>query len=398
MNEEPQILISDSCNGCGLCLEVCPYNSIKFKDKKAIINEDCQFCRACIDVCPEGAINIFVIEQKLDNFENKGIFVFAEHQRGENHPVAYELLEKGKELAGVLNESLFAVILGNHLEDAAKELTYRGAERVYVYDDQTLEDFRIDPYTELLVSLFKELNPSIILIGATSIGRSLAPRVAARLQTGLTADCTELSIEPENGLLLQTRPAFGGNIMAEIITPKSKPQMATVRYKVMREAERDETNRGEIINREVEASRLPDRVKIINYETARDKVNIIDADIIVSGGKGLGDPEGFKLMEALANTLHGAVGASRPTVDEGWINYRHQVGLSGRTVKPQIYLACGISGAVQHLAGMRTSDMIISINKDKDAPIFNVSSLGVVGDLYEVIPLLIKKSKQYEAN
>jgi electron transfer flavoprotein alpha subunit len=218
------------------------------------------------------------------------------------------------------------------------------------------------------------------------------------LDTGLTADCTGLEIDPETGLLMQTRPAFGGNIMATIICPDRRPQMSTVRYKVMKEAERDPTREGEIVEKAVDVDRLPDRIKVLDFQPAAEEVSIVDADIVVSGGLGLGDPKGFELIEELAHVLGGAVGASRPTVDEGWIEYRHQVGLSGRTVRPKLYMACGISGAVQHLAGMKTSDVIISINSDKEAPIFNVSSLGAVGDLYEVVPRLIEKIKEYRNN
>jgi electron transfer flavoprotein alpha subunit len=244
----------------------------------------------------------------------------------------------------------------------------------------------------------REEKPSIFLIGATAIGRSLGPKVAACLETGLTADCTGLDIDPETRLLLQTRPAYGGNIMATIICTNNRPQMATVRYKVMNEAEKTTSRKGEIIHKAVDMGKIPDRVKILDFQPAPEMVSIVDADIIVSGGKGLGEPTGFETIRELAQAIGGAVGASRPTVDEGWMEYRHQVGLSGRTVRPKLYMACGISGAVQHLAGMKTSDVIISINKDPDAPIFNVSSLGAVGDLYEVIPLLIQRIKEHKDN
>ncbi len=270
----------------------------------------------------------------------------------------------------------------------------RGSDSVYVYDDPILADFRDDPYSALLVDLVRDVKPSIFLFGATSIGRSLAPRVAASLKTGLTADCTGLDIDPETRLLVQTRPAFGGNVMATIICPNTRPQMATVRYKVMPEAPRDPTRKGEIRMMRLDA-KLPDRVKILDFQPLKEAVSITEADVVVSGGKGLGGPEGFRLLEELADLLGGAVGASRPTVDEGWIGYSHQVGLSGRTVRPKLYIACGISGAVQHLAGMKTSDCIIAINKDREAPILSVASLGVVGDLYEVIPRLIEKIREY---
>ncbi|MBD3207399.1 electron transfer flavoprotein subunit alpha, partial [Candidatus Bathyarchaeota archaeon] len=226
------------------------------------------------------------------------------------------------------------------------------------------------------------------------LGRSLGPRVAAKIETGLTADCTGLDIDPETGLLRQTRPAYGGNIMATIVTPNSRPQMATVRYKMFPEAEDVASPSGAIVHNQVNFDAVTDRIKLLEFQEAKEQVSITEADIIVSGGLGLGDPEGFKLIQELAEVLDAAVGASRPTVDEGWIDYRHQVGLSGRTVRPQVYIASGISGAVQHQAGMKTSDVIIAINKDPNAPILRISNLGVIGDLYEVIPRLIEKIKE----
>jgi electron transfer flavoprotein alpha subunit len=362
------------------------------------ILNDCRFCGECVKECPQDAIMIKEAGTEIELSDNKGILVFAEQWKGKVHPVSYELLGKGRELADKLGEKLFAVIIGSELEEAVKELTMRGADKIFVFDHSELMEFRDDPYSAILDDLIKDERPSIFLIGATSIGRSLGPKVAACLETGLTADCTSLDIDPESRLLLQTRPAFGGNIMATIICTNTRPQIATVRYKVMKEAEKDPANESEIIEKTVDINNLPDRVKIIGFNPAKEQVSIIDADIIVSGGKGMGNPKGFEIIQELAEALGGAVGASRPTVDEGWIEYPHQVGLSGRTVRPKIYLACGISGAVQHLAGMKTSDVIISINKDAEAPIFNVSSLGAVGDLYEVIPHLVEKIKEFKKN
>lgn len=340
---------------------------------------------------------ISITKTETSGSDYSGVLVFAENKAGRVHPVTYELLGKGRELADQLGEHLYAVMIGGGLTRAVEEVVHRGADKVFVYEDEIVADFRDDPYTSLLVGLVKEEKPSIFLIGATAIGRSLGPCVAASLGTGLTADCTALEIDPKTRLLVQVRPAYGGNIMATIICPDKRPQMATVRYKVMNEAKIDPSHKGEIINKKVEPPALTDRVKTLGFKPVAEEVSIVDANVVVSGGKGLGDPKGFRLLEELAHTLGGAVGASRPTVDEGWIDYHHQVGLSGRTVRPTLYMAFGISGAVQHLAGMRTSEVIVALNKDPEAPIFSVATLGAVGDLYEVIPKLIEKIRAYQS-
>ena len=391
-----QVKITDACTGCEACVAVCPFAAIEMKDGRAHITEACRVCGQCVDACPENAIIIKEAET-IDLSEYKGVMIFAQQRKSEVHPVSYELLGKGKELADTLNEPLYAVIIGNGVIKGAEQLKARGADRVYVYDDPVLEDFRDDPYTDIIADCCNKVKPSIFLIGATALGRSLGPRAAAKLKTGLTADCTSLDIDEETGLLLQTRPAYGGNIMATIISPNGRPQMATVRYKMMPEASILDDPTGEIVEMAVNTSELTDRIKILGFEEAKEQMSIVDAEIIVSGGLGMGEPKGFELITEMAEAIGGAVGASRPTVDEGWINYRHQVGLSGRTVRPTVYLACGISGAVQHQAGMKTSDIIISVNKDKEAPIFQISSLGVVGDLYEVLPRLIEKINEHKS-
>lgn len=398
MSELPISVDKEKCIGCSLCESACTFGALVMEEGYPRFLDNCRLCGECVQACPQDAIVIEEAATDVKFSNHKGILVFAEQWKGKVHPVSFELLGKGRELADQLGEQLFAVIIGSELGDAVKELTMRGADKIFVFDHPKLEDFRDDPYSAILDDLVKEEKPSIFLIGATSIGRSLGPKVAACLETGLTADCTSLDIDPESRLLLQTRPAYGGNIMATIICTNTRPQIATVRYKVMKEAEKDPTNESEIILKAVDINNLPDRVKIIDFSPAEEQVSIIDADIIVSGGKGMGDLKGFEVIQELAEALGGAVGASRPTVDEGWIAYNHQVGLSGRTVRPKIYLACGISGAVQHLAGMKTSDVIIAINKDAEAPIFSVSSLGAVGDLYEVIPPLVEKIKERKEN
>lgn len=388
------VWVNEDCTGCEICVNVCPFDAVEMVEGKADITEACVACGQCIDPCPVGAIMMKTAEAG-DLSDYKGVMVFVEQRRSVVHPVAYELLGKAKELAGTLTEPVYAVIVGSNLNAAAEELVKRGADKVFVYDHPDLEDFRDDPYTDLLSSCVKEEKPSIFLVGATAIGRSLGPRVAAQIKTGLTADCTSLDIDEESALLRQTRPAYGGNIMATIETVKRRPQMATVRYKMFPEATIEDSPKGVIIRKDVNMKHVKDRVKILGFEAAKEQISITEADLIVSGGLGLGEPKGFEMIEELAKVLGGAVGASRPTVDEGWIDYRHQVGLSGRTVRPTVYLAFGISGAVQHQAGMKTSDIIIAVNKDPDAPIFKISTLGAVGDLYEVIPRLIEKIKEH---
>ena len=393
MSEAP-VYVTDNCTGCQICVSVCPFGAIEMKDGKAYITEACRACGQCVDACPVGAIFRRESDAK-ETKKSKGVMVYAEMTQGQLHKVAIELLGKAQDLAAQLMEPVYAVIVGSGLNEAADELISRGADKVFVYDHPDLKQFRDDPYSDLLAQCCREENPSIFMVGATSIGRSMGPKVAAKLHTGLTADCTSLDIAPETGLLRQTRPAYGGNIMATIETPNSRPQMATVRYKMFPEAKKVNNPTGEVIKKTFDMSKVTDRIKVLAFEEAAEQVSITDADIIVSGGLGMGEAKGFELMQELASTLGGAVGASRPTVDEGWIDYRHQVGLSGRTVRPQLYMACGISGAVQHQAGMKTSDVIIAINKDPEAPIFKISSLGVVGDLYEVIPRLIRKIKEH---
>jgi electron transfer flavoprotein alpha subunit len=371
------------------------------KEGKAFINEYCQFCRTCMSVCPEGAIieiteegdEIQKSEDRTQKSDYKGVWVFAEQRGGMVASVAYELLGAGRRLADELKTELSAVLLGSS-EDQAKELIKWGADRVYYCKDPIFEKFNDEPYSKLLIKLINEHKPEIVLAGATPIGRSFIPRVAARVRTGLTADCTALEIDRDTGNLLQIRPAFGGNIMATILCPNHRPQIATVRPRVMKRGEYNADRKGEIIP--VSADNIASRTKVLETikEVSECMVNLQEADVIVAGGRGLGKIEGFKMLEELAEVLGGAVGASRAAVDEGWIPYSHQVGQTGKTVCPKIYIACGISGAVQHLVGMQSSDIIIAINKNPEAPIFNVATYGIVGDVYEVVPLLIKKLKE----
>jgi electron transfer flavoprotein alpha subunit len=320
--------------------------------------------------------------------EYEGLMVFAEQREGKIHPVSYELLGKGKEITGRLGVELSSVLLGHQMEEEAKELIYYGADKVFFYDHPALKDFDLLNYKHNIVRLVKEVKPEIFLFGATRLGRSLGPRVAVALDTGLTADCTGLDLD-EDGNLVQIRPAFTGNILAHIKT-WTRPQMSTVRYKVMQKKARDANRRGEIIKKDAE---LVPSLLTIKKKEKLGGVNISEADVIVSGGRGLKKAEDFGILAALAELLGGVVGSSRPLVDDGWIGKEHQVGFSGNTVKPKLYVACGISGSPQHLAGMRDSDVIVAINSDPSAPIFKLADYGIVGDLYEVVPRLTNEIK-----
>jgi electron transfer flavoprotein alpha subunit len=388
-------IIIEKCKGCKLCIGACPFDAIKVEDKKAIILDNCTLCGACVSSCKFEAIDFKkdFNAKAADLSAHSGVWVFGEQQNGIPANVVHELLGVGRELADQLNTDLSVVLIGKSFGDNAKNLISYGADKVYLVEDPSLEKFNDESYTEISAQLIKKYKPEIVLIGATTYGRSLAPRVASKLNTGLTADCTHLEIDPERKILLQTRPAFGGNLMATIICPNHRPQMATVRPKVMKALEPDSSRTGEIIRPEVSIPQ-DTSIKVLDVvSTLSDMVNLAEADIIVSGGRGLGDPKNFALVRELARVLGGAVGASRATVDAGWIDYSHQVGQTGKAVSPKIYIACGISGAIQHLAGMSSSDIIIAINKNPDAPIFRVATYGIVGDVLEVLPELIRVFK-----
>ncbi len=389
-------VLTDECTGCGSCVDACPFGAITMEDDVAVIGDKCTYCGACVEVCPVEAIVLTKDEKKVqeDIEDYKDVWVFIEHEHGKIANVSFELLGVGRKLADDLGCQLCGMLMGHGVEDFAKEAIAYGAEKVYYIDDPVLEKYRTDPFAKGAISLIRKYKPEIVIFGATTQGRDFAGNVATTLYTGLTADCTGLDIDPETKLLRQTRPAFGGNIMATILCPRTRPQMSTVRPKVMPMPERDDSRQGEIVKETLGMTEEEVRTKILEFIESEQKVNLVDADIIVSGGRGLGKPENFKIIRELADVLGAAVGASRATVDAGWIPYEHQVGQTGKTVRPKIYIACGISGAIQHLAGMKTSDVIVAINKDPDAPIFKVATYGIVGDLFQVVPALTEEFRK----
>ncbi|MCM8784139.1 MAG: electron transfer flavoprotein subunit alpha [Candidatus Omnitrophica bacterium] len=393
------VVIKEKCTGCKLCVKACPFGAIRIEQRLAVIDLDkCNLCGACVSVCKFSAI---VLEKSVTDYrapvtDYQGIWVFGEQKKGIIQPVVFELLGEARRLAEDLKTDVSCVVLGYKIENKRiEELFWRGADKVYLVEAEELYHYQDEPYTNVITELIKKYKPEIFLCGATAIGRSLIARVAINVKTGLTADCTGLAIDPEKKLLLQTRPAFGGNIMATIICPDYRPQMATVRHKVMKELAIDKTRKGTIIRGNYDGKLLLSRTKLLDIvEEIEATVNLAEADIIVSGGRGLGKQENFNLIADLAKVLGGAVGASRAAVDSGWISYSHQVGQTGRTVCPKIYIACGISGQIQHLIGMQSSKIIVAINKDSHAPIFNVATYGIVGDLFEIVPALTEKFKE----
>jgi electron transfer flavoprotein alpha subunit len=327
----------------------------------------------------------------------KGVWVFAEQREGELQKVSLELLGEGRRIADELGVKLTALLLGNNIEALATTLAEHGADEVLVADDKNLEHYTTDAYTKVICDLANERKPGILFVGATFIGRDLGPRIAARLSTGLTADCTSLAVEVENGDLLATRPAFGGNLMATIACPDHRPQMATVRPGVFAKITTDPANCN-IEKVQVQLADTDVRTKVLEtIKSKKDIVDIAEADFIVAGGRGVGNKENFALLQELADALGGTVAGSRAAVENGWIDGAYQVGQTGKTVKPQIYIACGISGAIQHVAGMQDSDLIIAVNKDDSAPIMKIADYAIVGELTKVVPELIAQVKEIKS-
>jgi electron transfer flavoprotein alpha subunit len=369
------------------------------KEGVAVVDDKCTFCGACVDVCPVSAITLEKEEKAvtIDTSAYKNVWIFIEHEFGKVSNVSFELLGEGRKLADALGCQLCGMLFADKgvVDPFAKEAIAHGAEKVYVMESPVLSQYRTDSYANAAIQLIRKYKPEIVLFGATTQGRDFAGTVATTLEAGLTADCTGLDIDPETKYLRQTRPAFGGNIMATILDyPNYRPQMSTVRPKVFPMPARDDSRKGEIIREILQMTEDQVRTKILEFIKGAEAVNLVDAEIIVSGGRGMGGAESFKVVRELAHVLGAAVGASRAAVDSGWIPYEHQVGQTGRTVRPKIYFACGISGSIQHQAGMKTSDIIVAINKDAEAPIFKIATFGIVGDLFTVVPLLTQEFKK----
>lgn len=326
---------------------------------------------------------------------SKDVWVWAEQREGVLWDVALELLGEGKKIARELGDhKVCAVLLGHNVAPLTEELFAYGADKVYIFEDPLLSAYTTDGYTKILAEAIKEYQPEIVLFGATHLGRDLAPRIAARIDTGLTADCTGLLIDKKDKSLIQIKPAFGGKLMAKIICPKKRPQMATVRPGVLQKPERKAWRQGEAIRLNGKLSAADIQIEVVEkVRTANTQVSLTDAEIICAGGRGLEDAAGFALLEELAHTVGGVVGATRAATDAGWIDTAHMIGQTGTTVKPKLYFACGISGAIQHVIGMEKSDIIVAINNDPDAPIFSVADYGIVGDYKEIIPEIIAQWK-----
>lgn len=419
-------LIEGKCISCGArCESSCPVNCVSMNDagEPVIAAEKCIGCLKCVKVCPAGALEMSFTPEELKILEQlasagasqpqededpeaaaiarmqaqyRGVWVFVEQADGEAAKVSWELLGKGKELAAKLKVELCAVVIGHKVEKLCHEAFNYGAEKVYLMDAPLYADYRTQAYLEAMFYLVRQYKPEVILMGATGMGRDLAGAVATRIGTGLTADCTGLDIDDKRNLM-QTRPAFGGNIMATIMCDKYRPQMATVRPHVMQMPEEKKGASGQIIR---ESFTIPEEqvlvkvLEIIRDGDSKHKVDIGGAEFIISGGRGMMGPENFAILKELADELHGVVGASRSAVDAGWMPHDRQVGQTGKTVRPKIYIACGISGAIQHLVGMQDSDLIIAINRDKDAPIFEVAHYGIVGDLFQIVPAMTRKIRE----
>ena len=375
-------------------VKVCPFNALEFESSdELILNAACKMCKICVRRFPE----VFeYVEDELPGVnkdEWRGVTVYIDHIEGDIHPVSFELIGKAREMADKINHPVHCLIMGDNISDIAEEVLHYGADEVFVYDKPQLHDFRIEPYTAVFEDYINKYKPTIILVGGTTVGRSLAPRVAARFKTGLTADCTILDVQ-ENTDLDQIRPAYGGNIMAHIHTPKHRPQFATVRYKIFNAPVRTAEKNGKLTICDIDDDKLTSKINVIEVKKKEKVKSIEDADVIVVAGRGIKKEEDLKMVYDLADELGAMVATTRPLIEAGWMDARLQIGLSGRTVKPKLIITCGVSGAIQFVAGMNNSDMIIAINENPKAQIFNVAHYAIIGDIYEIIPELIEQIRE----
>jgi electron transfer flavoprotein alpha subunit len=372
-------------------MELCPFKAIDFIDGKLTINAACKMCKICVKKEPEVFELVKVDSAKVDKSLWTGIAVYVDHLKGDIHPVTFELIGKARQLAAKINQPVYCLMAGFDIKEKAKSILEYGVDQVFVYDQKELEHFRIEPYTAVFEDFIKKIKPSVVLVGGTCVGRSLAPRTAARFRTGLTADCTILDIQ-QNTDLDQIRPAFGGNIMAHINTPRHRPQFATVRYKIFSAPEKC-TPKGTLTECNIDPKLLKSEIKVLEIKDKPKEIGIEDAEIIVVAGRGLKKQEDMKMIHELAGLLNAQVAGTRSLIETGWLDPKKQIGLSGRTVKPQLIITCGVSGAIQFVAGMNNSSYIVAINTDKNAPILKVAHLSLISDLYEVVPELIKAGK-----
>jgi electron transfer flavoprotein alpha subunit len=394
-----KLVINQSLVGnIGDMIKICPFGAMEEKDGKLQINSACKMCKICVKKGPKGAVEYVedMVKETVDKSLWKGIAVYVDHIDGEVHPVTYELIGKARELADKIGHPVYALMMGSNITDQCHELLHYNVDKVFVYDHEKLDRFKMEPYTAVFEDFVNKVKPASILVGATPVGRQLAPRLAARLKTGLTADCTILDIR-ENSDLVQIRPAFGGNIMAQIMTPNNRPQMATVRYKVMDAPARNAEETGEIIRCDIEENLLASQVEVLDI-IPKEKQQFIEAsDVLVVAGRGVKKEEDLAMLQELADLLGGQLACTRPVMEAGWMEAKRQVGLSGRTVRPKMIITCGVSGSVQFTAGMNNSEQIFAINKDENAPIFKTAHYGIVGDLYEIVPRLIAQIKEGKA-
>lgn len=380
----------NECDLCGQCIDACPFDAITEENGSLKIGAGCKVCKLCIKQCPRGAITLIEKKQEIDKGAWQGVMVYAQYTEGAIHPVTCELIGKARELAQKVHMPVYCLLAGYDTAIAREALLHCGVDRLLVYDHAALRHFRVDVYANILEDGIRRLHPSVVLVGGTSIGRSLAPRVAVRFRTGLTADCTFLDIK-DNTDLIQIRPAFGGNIMAQIVTPHTRPQFATVRYRVMDAVPPDPGSMSEVEICPVNEGILRSDIEVIKI-VAKEKVpSITEASVLVAAGRGVRSREDMAIIERLANLLGGQLAVTRPMVEMGWCDYTRQIGLSGRTVKPKLIITCGVSGAIQFTACMNAAERIVAINTDRNAPIFQIAHYGIVGDLYAVVPELIKR-------